>query len=251
MSLILTLQTHRWSLVLRLRLPRLPRADAQRAVQGFPRRERRNSRQRKSARRATHGGEAGVGFASSSKRFNVRGTVFWLEITRPIANVTLNDAPELITRQRQNLGRTRSRGAEVDAEMRLTDRLSLSASYQLTDAAVVRFPSNKALEGLRIPQVPRHMLTFRIDYRKSTRYTLSLQGRASGSQFDDDLNRFRLDHFLTLGALAFRKLARDLEVFVALENLTGRRYQVGRTPLITLGPPLFLRVGMKIHFGPL
>ncbi|HXU08831.1 MAG TPA: TonB-dependent receptor, partial [Blastocatellia bacterium] len=54
------------------------------------------------------GGEAGVKVSAADKRVNIRGTFFWSEITRPIANVTLSVTPALITRQRQNLGRTRS-----------------------------------------------------------------------------------------------------------------------------------------------
>ncbi|HEV2763978.1 MAG TPA: TonB-dependent receptor, partial [Pyrinomonadaceae bacterium] len=110
------------------------------------------------------GGEAGASFDALGRRLNGRAAVFWLDITRPVANVTLNETPTLITRRRQNLGRTRSAGVELDAEARLTDRWSLSAGYALTDSTVVRFPANRALEGLRVPQVPRHALTFRADY---------------------------------------------------------------------------------------
>ena len=44
------------------------------------------------------------------QRVMLRGNFFWNRITRPVANVTLTKTPSLITRQRQNLGRTRSRG---------------------------------------------------------------------------------------------------------------------------------------------
>src|SRR5262249_58168537 len=65
------------------------------------------------------GGEAGVAVDTLSRRVNVRGTFFWSELTRPIANVTLSVTPALITRQRQNLGRTRSRGVEVETSARV------------------------------------------------------------------------------------------------------------------------------------
>ena len=56
------------------------------------------------------GGEAGVRIVPFSQRLTARGTFFWSDISRPIANVTLGTTPALITRQRENLGRTRSRG---------------------------------------------------------------------------------------------------------------------------------------------
>jgi len=48
---------------------------------------------------------------------------------------------------------------------------------------------------------------------------------------------------------ALRRIARGVEAFVAAENLTGRRYAVGRTPVLTLGPPLFVRAGFRFRLG--
>lgn len=196
------------------------------------------------------GGEAGAAFVSLDKRFAARATLFRVEVTRPVANVTLAETPALITRQRQNLGRTRSTGVEAETDARLTDRLSVSAGYQLTAATVARFPANTALEGLRVPQVPTHTLTFRADYAAPRAYRLSLQGRFAGEQFDDDLNQLPLRRFFTLDAFASRTFADGLEFFLAAENLTGTRYEVGRTPVTTLGPPLLVRLGLRVRLGP-
>ena len=195
------------------------------------------------------GGEAGASFAAFDKKLNVRGTFFWSEIIRPVANVTLTVTPSLITRQRQNLGRTRSRGVEVEAEARITNTVTVSGGYQFLDATVLRFPANTALEGLLIPQVPRHLLTFQARYSNPRRLTLSFQGRAAGEQFDDDQNQFRLDRYFTLDAFASRSLGRGIEVFGAFENLTGQRYDIGRTPIRTLGPPLLARAGVRFRWG--
>ena len=107
-----------------------------------------------------------------------------------------------------------------------------------------------ALEGLRVPQVPRHTLAFRADYAAPRAYTLSLQGRLAGGQFDDDLNQLPLKRFFTLDAFASRTFADGLELFLAAENLTGTRYEVGRTPVTTLGPPPLVRLGLRVRLGP-
>ncbi|HEV3469487.1 MAG TPA: TonB-dependent receptor [Pyrinomonadaceae bacterium] len=195
------------------------------------------------------GAEAGAGFSSAGRRFEARATFFWLEVEGPVANVTLAETPVLITRRRQNLGRTRSRGVEVDVDARLGRRWRLSGGYQLTDSTVLSFPANVALEGRRVPQVPLHALTFRLDYRDPRRLTFGVQGRAGGAQFDDDQNRLRLAPFFNLDALASRRLTDALEAFAAAENLTGRRAEVGRTPLLTLGPPRSLRLGLRLRLG--
>ena len=195
------------------------------------------------------GGEAGASFAAFDRKLNVRGTFFWSEIIRPVANVTLSVTPALITRQRQNLGRTRSRGIETEAEARVTNSVTISGGYQFLDATVLRFPANALLEGLRIPQVPRHMMTFQARYSNPRRLTISFQGRAGGSQFDDDQNQLRLDRYFTLDAFASRSLGHGVEVFGAFENITGQRYDIGRTPVRTIGPPLLARVGVRFHLG--
>lgn len=195
------------------------------------------------------GGEAGASFAGFDHKLNIRGTLFWSELTRPIANVTLSVTPALITRQRQNLGRTRSRGVDVEAEARVTNTVTFSGGYQFIDATVLQFPGNTSLEGLLIPQVPRHLLTFQARYSNPHRLTLAIQGRAVGLQFDDDQNQFRLDRYFTLDAFASRSLGRGVEVFGAFENLFNERYDIGRTPVRTIGPPLLARVGVRFQLG--
>jgi outer membrane receptor protein involved in Fe transport len=195
------------------------------------------------------GGEAGANFAAFDRKLNVRGTFFWSEITRPIANVTLTVAPDLITRQRQNLGRTRSRGFEVETDARVTNTITVSGGYQFADATVRRFPANTSLEGLLIPQVARHQLTMQARYSNPSRFTLAIQSRAVGAQFDDDQNLLQLDRFFTLDLFASRSLGRNVEAFASFENLFDQRYAIGRTPVKTIGPPLLARVGIRFHLG--
>jgi outer membrane receptor protein involved in Fe transport len=195
------------------------------------------------------GGEAGALVNALAERLSVRGTFFWTEITRPVANVTLSVTPNLITRQRQNLGRTRARGLELETEARFNKRWTLTSGYLLADSVVTRFPANTALEGLRVPQVARHQFTFQLRYTNPARLTLGLQGRASSAQFDDDQNLLRLAPYFTIDALVSRPLKRGVTVFAAAENLFNQRYDIGRTPVLTQGPPLLVRAGLRLQFG--
>lgn len=193
------------------------------------------------------GGEAGARFYLFNDRLESRVTTFWTEIARPVANVTLSVTPALITRQRQNLGKTRSRGVEVEMEARVNSSWTISGGYLLSDATVIEFPANTSLEGLRIPQVPKHQATFQVRYTKWL--TVGVQGRAGGQQFDDDQNRLPLGRYFTLDALASRRLTRHFDLFVAAENLFNQRYLVGRTPVSTIGPPLMVRAGIRFRLA--
>jgi outer membrane receptor protein involved in Fe transport len=195
------------------------------------------------------GGEAGVRFTSANEKLALRGNFFWNDITRPIANVTLTSTPILITRQRQNLGRTRSRGMELQADAQLNRLWSVSGSYLFADATVREFPANTTLEGLTLPQVPRHQFTFQTRYSNSKIATVAFQGRASSSQFDDDQNVFRLDPYFTLDAYVSRQVNEHFEIFGAFENVFNQRYEVGKTPVTTLGPPILVRAGLRMRLG--
>jgi outer membrane receptor protein involved in Fe transport len=195
------------------------------------------------------GGEAGARFYLFNQRLDSRVTMFWTEITRPVANVTLSVTPTLITRQRQNLGRTRSRGIEVETGARLSRHWTISAGYLLANATVLEFPANTTLEGLRIPQVPKHQATFQVRYADPKWFTFGVQARAGGEQFDDDQNRFPLGRYFTIDAIASRRLHRNFDVFVAGENLFNQRYLTGRTPVTTIGPPLLIRGGIRFRIG--
>ncbi len=195
------------------------------------------------------GGELGAHCTAFGQRLALRGGFFWSEVARPVANVTLSATPALVTRQRQNLGRTQSRGVELEAEARPSKNLILSAGFQFTDATVLSFPASRALEGLRIPQVPRHQFTFQARYSPASRWTLAFQARAVGAEFEDDQNRLSLERYFVLDALVSRAMTSSLELFAAAENLFDQRYAVGRTPIRTIGPPVLVNVGLKLRLG--
>jgi outer membrane receptor protein involved in Fe transport len=195
------------------------------------------------------GAEAGASAAAFGGKLNLRGNFFWNDIVDPIENVTLSTTPSLITRQRQNLGRTRSRGVEVDAVARLSKTIEIWGGYQFVDATVVSFPAEIALQGLDIPEVPRNQLTVQARYWKPSGYLFSAQSRFVGRQFDDDRNQFLLPSYFTLDLLAARSLGHGVEAFAAFENLLDRRYTVALTPTRMLGPPLLARVGLRYNHG--
>ena len=78
---------------------------------------------------------------------------------------------------------------------------------------------------------------------------LSLQGRTSGHQFDDDANNYLLHSYFRLDADAEYNVGRHLVAFAAGENLFDRSIEVGKTPLTTLGTPRLVRVGLRLNFG--
>jgi len=173
-----------------------------------------------------------TGFELGARAKNARVTLFWSAITDTIANVTI--APN--TRQRQNLGRTWSRGLELDAEWALARDLRASAGFLFVDATV----REGELRGKRVPQVPRTQLTAQLQWR-----TVGVQTRWSASQFDDDRNELPLRGYFVADVFASHSLKRGVDLTLALENLFNEDVEVSAAPVVTLGQPRAWRVGLR------
>lgn len=194
-------------------------------------------------------GEAGIILNGFQDRTFVRANVFCTEISRTVANVTLSVGPTLIIRRRQNLGRTRSCGLEVDAEHKLSDTFRVSAGYLFVDPRVVSFPANPALENLVIPQVARHQFTFQAQYSNPKFALASVQYRASSSQVEDDQNLLPLGGYGTVDALISRRIGRGIDLFAAAENLFNSKIETGRTPVLTIAGQRAVRLGIRVRLG--
>lgn len=195
------------------------------------------------------GGDTGVSFNGFNHRLEARGTFFFNEIVDPVANVTISSTPTLITRQRENLGRTRNPGFELDATAHFTRTLALSVAYQFVDAVVASFPNaTPSLVGLWVAQVPHNVFTFQGRYLNPSRINISVNGRMVGKQFDDDQNMFPLGRFFTLDAMAWRSVGAGFELFTAVENLFDVKYATAATPVTQLGLPITARFGLRYEF---
>jgi outer membrane receptor protein involved in Fe transport len=101
------------------------------------------------------------------------------------------------------------------------------------------------LEGLDVPQVPRYAGGVSLRYVDPRWATASIQVRAVGSQFEDDRNTLTLGRSTIVDLFTSRQLARNLQLFVAIENLTNTEVPVGRTPLLSIGLPRTARFGVR------
>lgn len=177
-----------------------------------------------------------TGFELGARARNARLTLFWMNISDTIANVTLFQNPASITRQRQNLGRTRSIGAELDAEWRFRNDWRASAGLLFVDATV----RDGKLRGNRMPQVARAQATAQVAWKR-----IGAQLRWSSSQFDDDRNELPLDGYFVADLFASHPLTRGVELTLALENVTNAEVEASATPVVTLGQPRAWRAGLR------
>jgi outer membrane receptor protein involved in Fe transport len=191
------------------------------------------------------GGEAGLSQTLWRNRLTVRGNFFWSDIAEPVANVTLTSTPVLITRRKENLGETQARGFELAGEMQVTARIQISAAYLFVNSTVLHFAANSALIGNYLPQVPQNQFSFQASYA-GKKWNAGLQGRFLGNQFDDDQNLLPLGRAFSLDAQVSREIGWHTSIFLAAQNLTNDRFYVSATPVFTVGPPVFVRGGVRV-----
>jgi outer membrane receptor protein involved in Fe transport len=173
-------------------------------------------------------------------RLLLRFNTFWNSLRDPVGNVTLSVSPDLVLRQRQNLGRATIRGLEAEVNAHFLDRWLLRAAYLRSDAVVED-------TGLRLPQAPLHQGSVEVRWRGPV--TVSAAARWIGDQFEDDRNTLVLEGYGVYD-LALRRVISDrYQMFLSMENVLDRAYAVGRTPVETLGTPRLIHGGLGLRLG--
>jgi outer membrane receptor protein involved in Fe transport len=194
------------------------------------------------------GFDGGVLF--SLPRVSARVTGFFNQLDGAITNVTVARPPgapaNQITRQRQNTDTVRATGLELEADVRPHPRFTVGGVVVLSRSRFADTPAQPLIEGNRVPQVPTYQLGATVTYVDPRGFTGSLQARRIGAQFDDDQNLLELADYGVLDLSLSQEVRRGLHAFLAVENLFDAEYDVGRTPLRTIGWPRTVRIGVRV-----
>lgn len=178
----------------------------------------------------------------------VRATGFYNRLEDPITNVTLEmPDPSGATRRRDNLGRARIVGLELDASWHPVPRWTFGIAHLFSDATVQRAPGAPMLVGNRLAQDPRQRMTADVTFDDPRLLTATVQLRYLGRQFEDDLNTLPIGAVVLVDARVARRLAGRLSAFASVTNLTDRRYLVGRAGIDTLGTPRMFELGVLLN----
>jgi outer membrane receptor protein involved in Fe transport len=183
-----------------------------------------------------------VGLLISRGAVSARITGFWNILDDAITNITLSSTPALITKQRANADKVRAAGFEFEGDARLQSMLTVTFAAGILRS---KFTGSGSLSGNQVPQVPRYNLAIGARYANYG-WTGSVQLRVTGAQFEDDQNAFVLRRATVVDVYAGRNVVRQVQAFVAVENLFDNEYDVGRTPILTTGLPRAVRAGVQI-----
>jgi outer membrane receptor protein involved in Fe transport len=199
------------------------------------------------------GGEVGV-HVVPRRHLTWRATWFSNRIKDPVSNATISTSGANVTQQRQNLGKTRVAGIQTDVEYRLGGAWKISGGYVYDRARVTENPSNTAVIGKFLPQVPRHRGTVQVAFAHPKYANVTVDVLAIGAQFDDDLNarvvpgytRPGLPAYGVVSLSASRAFGPRLQVFFGVQNLLAEQYFVGTLPT-TVGSPRLVSGGVRVR----
>lgn len=209
-----------------------------------------------------NGVEAGFDY-TVERSFLARITGFWNEVEDPIFNVTIATAGKTTQtiqpcgsvsanttcRQRQNSGRFRSAGTEVEGLYRFADYWNASISYMYDNTDVLSAPQAQ-LVGNQVRGAPENQFVLRGEYNNPALLYASVLGRYIGGRYDDDLNNFHLDAAFTVDVLLERQLVRGCDLFIGVQNLFDKTVQVGKGPdgIVGTGTPVLVHGGLRVTF---
>jgi len=157
--------------------------------------------------------EAGVDRAVAGGAATVGLSLFWNEFRNLIVY-------EFSTSLNANVGRARTRGAEVVARLRLSDRAQLDAAYTLLE-------TEDRQTGEDLLRRPRHRASAALSWRPVARWTVAPRAVFVGERADaDPVTRRRLTtpSFLRVDLFTRYDLG-VLEPYARVENLTDRGYE--------------------------
>lgn len=173
----------------------------------------------------------------------ISGTFFQANVDNPVGNVTQSITPSLITRQRQNMGSLRARGADCDLQLTLS-RVQLRAGYEYVHSTVTSFGADPVMVGRFVPQVPSHVVSVSSVYTGPRHWTITGLLRAASRQFDDDLNQFPLQPYSELGVSIARQTGM-LTWIGSASNLFDSRIQTAATPVLNYASPRIISAGVR------
>jgi iron complex outermembrane recepter protein len=100
------------------------------------------------------------------------------------------------------------------------------------------------LAGRRMAQDPRHRATAAVTFDDARIGEVTAQVRHLGRQFEDDQEMLPMGGATLVDARVARAIGRGVSAFLSVQNVTDRRYVVGRAGVDTVGAPRTVELGL-------
>jgi len=205
-----------------------------------------------------YGVEAG-GTWKVTSTFSTTATLFLSRIDHAVGNVTIQTTPGQNVafnvfvpaggslRQRQNIDRVRTEGAELDATWTVTPALEITARYLYTEPKITRNAGSPGLIGLQLPEVANHQAMGEVSWKPWDGGLIKVTGHGASRQYDDDQNTRPLRGYFTADFYIEQAVNKNLVLFVSGDNVFDRTIEAGKAAdgTVTIGMPRVFSAGIR------
>jgi outer membrane receptor protein involved in Fe transport len=207
------------------------------------------------------GGELGWDFGRSN-RFSAQATAFWSETRDLIDRITLGRVgssggvvepcgfvgPGGSCTQRQNIGKARARGVELDSELRPHPRWRIELGAALLETEILENVAVPALVGNELEHTPHDRVTLGITYSDPRQVVVALRARRVGERWAEPENEHRLRAHTLCDLTLSHAFSKRLEIFGGVENFLDTEYRVDfGSDGFAIGPPRIFQVGVRFR----
>lgn len=194
------------------------------------------------------GGEAGLEWRPVAP-LRLTATAFYNRLEDAVGNITIGVGPGTfdpggfipaggVLRQRQNVELVTAPGLELTADWQIAASLRMRAMCLLTNPTIAE-ASEPGLTGNLLAQSPQYVATGAMEWTPTAKWFLTVQGRYTGRQFEDDQNTTALAAFLVVDAALSYTFSERTSAAVKIENLFDSEIETGKTldGLVSIGAP--------------
>lgn len=136
----------------------------------------------------------------------------------------------------ENVGDMRSRGIELSLNSDKKKKLSFNLAYTYLDAYFTNYTYHQKissgpsvyvdldLSGKTIPRTSRHTLNLTVDYKPTTKLTITPELVAKSSYYADEANEYKQSGYAIVNMRGLYKVNESLELFAKIDNLLDKDY---------------------------
>lgn len=149
-----------------------------------------------------------------------------------------------------NIGKVRSQGLEALGDFKVTDTLTLNASYTFTDSKVVDNALDPTTVGNQVGGIPRNTATAGLVCEPTRAWKIAVNERWVDHLFADNAKTLPQDaHFVT-DLYSSYQVSPQVQLFGSVANVFGEKYIASNSGFgpEQLGTPFQVFAGIKVQF---
>lgn len=192
------------------------------------------------------GADLGFEWVAASTHFEVnvfRNDIDGLQVRSPVPG----QGPNVV--RNINVGKGRSQGLELMANMRLSQRFSVDAGYAYTDSTIVENDIDPTLEGKQVPDVAKHLGSLTLRFRALRGTSVDLRGRVLSRSYGEPANVVPAPAHRVVDVSVSHPIRDWADAYASLENAFDEQYFYVLTPTsFRTGQSRTVSAGMRMKF---